>query len=75
MLMDRAYEDNETESLALMQGLVPVVPEKKIEKHLGNMIQKFTNVVTKLSVFSFVLSAFAKFLHAMINLTLSIFQL
>ena len=29
LLMDRAYEDNETESLALMQGLVPVVPPKK----------------------------------------------
>ena len=29
LLMDRAYEDNETQALALMQGLVPVVPPKK----------------------------------------------
>ena len=30
--MDRAYEDNETRSLALMQGLIPVVPPKKNRK-------------------------------------------
>ena len=30
--MDRAYEDNETQALALMQGLVPVVPPKKNRK-------------------------------------------
>ena len=32
LLMDRAYEDNETQALALMQGLVPVVPPKKNRK-------------------------------------------
>ena len=30
--MGRAYEDNETQALALMQGLVPVVPPKKNRK-------------------------------------------
>lgn len=30
--MDRAYEDNETRALALMQGLIPVVPPKKNRK-------------------------------------------
>ena len=32
LLMDRAYEDNETRALALMQGLIPVVPPKKNRK-------------------------------------------
>ena len=32
LLMDRAYEDNETQTLALMQGLVPVIPPKKNRK-------------------------------------------
>ena len=30
--MDRAYEDNETKSLALMQELISVVPPKKNRK-------------------------------------------
>ena len=29
LLMDRAYEDDETRYLALTQGLIPVVPPKK----------------------------------------------
>ena len=34
--MDRAYKDNKTQALALMQGLIPAAPPKK--KHFGNMI-------------------------------------
>ena len=30
--MDRVYEDNETQVLLLMQGLIPVVPSKKNRK-------------------------------------------
>ena len=29
LLMDRAYEDDETRALALKQGLIPVIPPKK----------------------------------------------
>ena len=31
--MERAYEDNETQVLALMQGLIPVVTAKKKQKN------------------------------------------
>ncbi len=32
LLMDRAYEDNETQALVRKQGLIPVVPPKKNRK-------------------------------------------
>ena len=32
LIMDRAYEDDETRALALKQGLIPVVPPKKNRK-------------------------------------------
>ena len=32
LLMDRAYEDDETRALALKQGFIPVVPPKKNRK-------------------------------------------
>ena len=32
LLMDRAYEDNETRTLAFKRGLIPVVPLKKNRK-------------------------------------------
>jgi len=35
LLMDRAYEDDETRALALKQGLIPVVPSKKNRKSSG----------------------------------------
>lgn len=34
LLMDRAYEDDETRALAVRQGFVPVVPPKKNRKEL-----------------------------------------
>lgn len=33
LLMDRAYEDNETRELAVKQGFVPVVPPKRNRKN------------------------------------------
>lgn len=33
VLMDRAYEDNETRELAMKQGFVPVVPPKRNRKN------------------------------------------
>ena len=33
MLADRAYEDEETRTLAKNQGFIPVVPPKKNRKH------------------------------------------
>lgn len=75
LIMDRAYEDDKTRALALKQGLIPVVPPKKIENLPGNMTRNYINVVTKLSVFSFVLNDFEKFLLATINLILYIFLL
>lgn len=32
LLMDRAYEDNETRALAVKRGLIPVVPPKRNRK-------------------------------------------
>ena len=74
LIMDRAYEDDKTRDLALKR-LVLVVPPKKIENLPGNMTRNYINVVTKLSVFSFVLNDFEKFLLATINLILYIFLL
>lgn len=73
LLMDRAYEDDETRALALKQGLIPVVPPKRIENLPGNMTRNYINVVTKLNAFFFVLNDSEKFLLAMIKLILYIF--
>ena len=54
LLMDRAYEDNETRELAVKQGFVPVVPPKRNRKILGNMIRNFTSVAMKLNDIFFV---------------------
>lgn len=71
----RAYEDDKTQALFyLSRNLFLSSLRGKTEKYLGNMILNFTNVAMKLNAFSFVLSAFAKFLLAMINLTLSFFH-
>jgi len=50
LLMDRAYEDDATQSLAAEQGFVTIVPPKKIGSILGVMITNFTNAETRLSV-------------------------
>lgn len=34
LLMDRAYEDSETQALVRNQGIIPVAPQRKTEKHL-----------------------------------------
>ena len=54
LLMDRAYEDNETRELAVKQGFVPVVPPKETVKILGNMIRNFTSDAMKLNDIFFV---------------------
>ena len=38
VIMDRAYEGNETRRLVLDQGMIPVVPPKSCRLPLGNMI-------------------------------------
>ena len=73
LLMDRAYEDDETRALVFSRGLVPVVPQNRTENRLGFMIRKFTNVATRLSVFFFGSSVFAKFLLVTTSLILFIF--
>jgi len=73
LLMDRAYEDDETRALALKQWLITVVPPKRIENLPGNMTRNYINVVTKLNAFFFVLNDSEKFLLAMIKLILYIF--
>ena len=47
MVMDRAYEDNDTRQLVLDLGMVPVVPPKSNRLHLGTMITRFTRSATK----------------------------
>ncbi len=42
MLMDRAYEGNETRQLVLDLGMVPVVPPKSTDCIRGTMITRFT---------------------------------
>lgn len=73
--MDRAYEDNETQALARMQGLIPVVPPKKNRKTPWQYDAELYKRRNDVERFFFALSAFAEFLLVMINLMLSIFQL
>lgn len=54
LLMDGAYEDNETRELAVKQGFVPVVLPKRNRKILGNMIRNFTSAAMKLNNIFFV---------------------
>ena len=43
LLMDRAYEGNETRALALELGYMPVVPPKRNRKIPGAMMSSCTN--------------------------------
>lgn len=52
LLMDRAYEDDKTRTLASENGFIPVVPPKRIVKALGSMIKNSTNTVMRLNAFS-----------------------
>ena len=54
LLMDRAYEDNETRELAIKQGFVPLFRQKETVKILGNMIRNFTSAAMKLNDIFFV---------------------
>ena len=75
LLMDRAYEDNKTCSLALNQGFRPIVPPKKNVKNLEILILNYINLEIKLNVFFYALSVSVVFLLVMINLILLIFLL
>ena len=48
LAMDRAYEDDETRALAVKKGYDPVVPPKKTDLSLGNMIGNCINAGMKL---------------------------
>ncbi len=47
LLMDRAYEGNETRQLALDLGFIPVVPPIRTRRTLGNMTGPCTGVAMK----------------------------
>ena len=69
--MDRAYEGDETRALAMELGYIPVVHQKATAKILGNTISSYTNSAIRSKDFSAASNAFAVFLPAMINWTLS----
>ena len=71
LLMDRAYEGDETRTLALELGYISVVPPKSNRKILGTMISNCTNCTIRLRDFFATSSVFAVFSYAMINLMLS----
>ncbi len=71
LLMDRAYEGDETRALAVELGYIPVVPPKTNRKNLGTMINNCTNSAIRLRDFFAASSAFAVFSLAMTNLMLS----
>ena len=71
LLMDRAYEGDETRVLATELGYIPVVPQKAIAKILGTMISSYTNSAIRLRGFFGGSRGFAVFLLAMTNLMLS----
>ncbi len=75
LLMDRAYEGDETRVLATELGYIPVVPQKAIAKILGTMISSYTNSAIRLRGFFGGSRGFAVFLPAMINLMLSFWLL
>ncbi|MBQ7111207.1 MAG: hypothetical protein IJO06_08295 [Thermoguttaceae bacterium] len=50
ILMDRAYEGDETRQTARDVGLKPVVPPKRNRRILGVITKNFTNAETKSSV-------------------------
>lgn len=55
LLMDRAYEDNETRELAIKQGVLYLLfRQKETVKILGNMIRNFTSAAMKLNDIFFV---------------------
>jgi hypothetical protein len=68
LLMDRAYEGDETRALAVELGYIPVVPPKSNRKILGTMISSCINSIIRLRDFFAVSNAFAAFSPAMINL-------
>ena len=57
LIMDRAYEDNETRALALEQGFIPVVPPKSSRKEpweydkdiykIRNEVERFINRIKR----------------------------
>lgn len=52
LLMDKAYEGDETRQLALDLGFIPLSRQKAIALNHGNTIRKCTNVETKWSDYS-----------------------
>jgi hypothetical protein len=52
LLMDRAYEGNETRQLVLDLGMIPVVPPKSNRLHRGTMITHSIRSATRSSGYS-----------------------
>ena len=67
LLMDRAYEGDETRALAVELGYIPVVPPKSNHKNPWDYDNNCTNNAIRLNGFFAVSSVFAAFSHAMIN--------
>ena len=67
--MDRVYEDDRTQTLAVQQGVIPFVTPKK---NHGNMTRKSTNVVMKSKDIFCESNDSEKFFPVMINLMLFI---
>jgi hypothetical protein len=51
LLMDRAYEGDETRQLVLEMNMIPVVPPKSNRRDLGTMTVNSTRSVTKWSAY------------------------
>lgn len=71
LLMDRAYEGDETRALAVELGYTPVVPPKSNRKTLGTMINSYTNSAIRLKDFFAVSRDSAAFSPVMTNSMLS----
>ena len=67
LLMDRAYEGDETRALAVELGYIPIVPPKSNRKDPWPMIKSCTNSATRSRDFFAVSSGFVVFLPAMTN--------
>ena len=67
LLMDRAYEGDETRALAVEFGYISVVAPKRNRKILGTMISNCTNSAISLKGFFAASNGFAVFSLAMIN--------
>ena len=71
LLIDRAYEGDETRTLAVELGCIPIIPPKSNRKILGIMISSYTSSTIKLRDFSAASKDFVACSLVMINLTSS----